>query len=93
MQGIIKGFAMFHTGQWYKDTDKDKTDPQTYQSLFVMDRGDTGPVLQKVKVPVELSDAARALDEKHVELLVDIKQTNFKGVSGTEFKLLRAKPV
>ncbi len=91
MQGIIKGFAMFHSGQWFKDTDPEKKDPQNYYSLFVMDRGDSGPVMHKVKVPSELAGQASSCDEKVVELIVDIKQTNFQGKSGTEFKLLKLK--
>lgn len=91
MQGMIKGFSMFHSGTWYRDDDVNKERPQAFQSLFVMDRSETGPVMHKVKVPKELAASASQLDEKVVELVVDIKSTNYGGKSGTEFHLVRAK--
>lgn len=91
MQGMMKGFAMYHSGSWFRDDDKAKENPQPFQSLFVMDRAESGPVLHKVKVPRELAAAASQLDEKVVELVVDIKTTNYGGKPATEFHLVRAK--
>jgi hypothetical protein len=92
MRASIVGPAFTHSGSWFKDDDVKKESPQPYHSVMVMEQDEKwGAVLRKVKVPVKLVSAIAAFHGQNVELVVDLKETNYDNKPATEFIFVSGK--
>jgi len=93
MQGIIKGFAMYHTGVYFKDDDKEtKANPLPWQSLTILERDEKKcPGARKIKVASNHAGPAASLDNQHVEVLVDLVETNYNGRESKDFHFVKGK--
>jgi len=96
MQTVISGIAFFYTGT-FEDIEakalRIKSDRENnvktvpvkmidFANLSIVEKSETGYLLHKVSVsPTFLSDAA-ALHEKRVQVIAEVKETNYNGKVG-----------
>lgn len=101
MKATIKGFAMFHRGSYDDADDKAKfakgqikeedVKKIPFHKMVILERGDNGPQSHTVKVQIGNVPAALRLDEQPVEVVVDMKETNYSGVKSMVFNFLSGK--
>lgn len=75
MKGFIEGYSQYFVGSF---DDKESGKKVPYQTLGVLVRDNFGFSLRRVSVPKEKVTEATRLDDKHVELVVDIQERDNK---------------
>lgn len=88
MQSIIKGHATFFSGTFEDKTTK-KDIP--YFQLCITEVEDSGVKLVKASVSDKLADEAKKFHGQKVEVLCDLKETNYNNKPGIKMVYLKAK--
>lgn len=106
MQTVMKGYATLYRGTFEDQKEKaerlkleassgKKIEPKTvpYHQLCITEKTDKGVNLLKASVPAERVADAALLDDKHVQILCDLVETNYNGVKAQKLVFLEGKPL
>lgn len=88
MQSIISGHATFFTGE-FEDKQTKKKVP--YHQLAVVEKSETCLNLIKASVPADKVEEAIKFDNQQIEMLCDLKETNYNGKAGMKMVFIKAK--
>lgn len=93
METFIRGYSEFYQGE-FEDKEKQDSAGQnvkiSFYQLGVMNRTETGLQLVKVSVPKEKVEEAKKCHGQNVQILAELKETNYSGKKGNKFIFLQA---